>query len=250
MDSLLDFSGKVAIITGAASGFGKLLATGLHQRGAKLVLGDINIDGLNELAAELGGGVVIQSCDVSQEDQCAALVATALKEFGQLDIAVNNAGVGHEMLATHEMTGEIMQQQVAVNLNSVLFGIKHQTPAMFKNGGAILNVSSMAGIGGAPMLSAYAAVKHAVIGLTKTAAVEYARQNIRVNAICPFFSPTNIGDSFLQEEGAEKNLVRGCPMKRYGTVQEVVNAMMLILSPGNTYMTGQAIAVDGAVSAI
>lgn len=250
MDSLLDFSDKVAIITGAASGFGKLLATGLHQRGAKLVLGDINIDGLNELAAELGGGVVIQSCDVSQEDQCAALVATALKEFGQLDIAVNNAGVGHEMLATHEMTGEIMQQQVAVNLNSVLFGIKHQTPAMFKNGGAILNVSSMAGIGGAPMLSAYAAVKHAVIGLTKTAAVEYARQNIRVNAICPFFSPTNIGDSFLQEEGAEKNLVRGCPMKRYGTVQEVVNAMMLILSPGNTYMTGQAIAVDGAVSAI
>jgi len=250
MDSLLDFSDKVAIITGAASGFGKLLATCLHQRGAKLVLADINADGVAAVAKELGGNAISQACDVSQEDQCAALVATAIKEFGQLDIAVNNAGISHDMLATHEMTGAIMNQQMAVNVNGVLFGLKHQVQAMFKTGGAILNVSSMAGIGGAPNLSAYSAAKHAVIGLTKTAAVEYARQNIRVNAICPFFSPTNIGDSFLQAEGTEKILVRGCPMKRYGTVQEVVNAMMLILSPGNTYMTGQAIAVDGAVSAI
>lgn len=250
MDSLLDFSSKVAIITGAASGFGALLAKGLSQRGAKLVLGDINLEGLEQLAKELGDNVVIQHCDVSKESNCQALVQTAIEKFGQLDIAVNNAGVGHPMLATHEMTGDIMASQVAINLNSVLFGMKHQVPAMFENGGAILNVSSMAGIGGAPMLSAYAAVKHGVIGLTKTAAVEYARQNVRVNAICPFFSPTNIGDSFLKDEGTEKNLVRGCPMKRYGSVQEIVNAMMLILSPGNSYMTGQAIAVDGAVSAV
>lgn len=250
MDSLLDFSNKVALITGAASGFGALLAKGLHQRGAKLVLGDINLAGLEQLAQELGDNVAVQHCDVSKEDDCKALVQTAVDKFGQLNIAVNNAGVGHPMLATHEMTGDIMASQVAINLNSVLFGMKHQVPTMFENGGSILNVSSMAGIGGAPMLSAYAAVKHGVIGLSKTAAVEYARQNIRVNAICPFFSPTNIGESFLQAEGTEKSLVRGCPMKRYGTVQEIVNAMMLILSPGNSYMTGQAIAVDGAVSAL
>lgn len=250
MDSLLDFRGKVAIITGAASGFGALLAKGLYERGAQLVLGDINLPGLDKASAEYGDKAVLLQCDVSKEEDCEALVKAALEKFGRLDIAVNNAGIGHEMLATHEQTGEIFDRQYEVNLKSVMIGMKHQIPAMLKDGGAILNVSSMAGIGGAPKLAPYAAVKHGVIGLTKTAAVEYARQNIRVNAICPFFSPTNIGAGMLKEEGVEDMLARGCPMKRYGTVQEMVNAMMLILSPGNSYMTGQAIAVDGAVSAI
>ncbi|MBB6522152.1 SDR family NAD(P)-dependent oxidoreductase [Pseudoteredinibacter isoporae] len=250
MDSLLDFRGKVAIITGAASGFGALLAKGLHERGAQLVLGDINLPGLDKASAEYGDKAVLLQCDVSKEEDCEALVKAALEKFGRLDIAVNNAGVGHEMLATHEQQGDIFDRQYEVNLKSVMIGMKHQIPAMFKEGGSILNVSSMAGIGGAPKLAPYAAVKHGVIGLTKTAAVEYAKQNIRVNAICPFFSPTNIGAGMLKEDGVEDMLVRGCPMKRYGTVQEMVNAMMLILSPGNSYMTGQAIAVDGAVSAI
>jgi len=254
MDELLDFSDKVAIITGAASGFGACLAKSLRQRGAKLILGDINQAGLESMVKELAGDkadeVIGLRCDVSNEADCKALVEAAVKNFGKLDIAVNNAGIGHPMGPTHEMTEEIMDQQYNVNLKSVLFGLKHQVPAMMASGGAILNVSSMAGIGGAPQLAPYAAVKHGVIGLTKTAAVEYARNNIRVNAICPFFSPTNIGNGMLKAEGTEDMLIRGCPMKRYGTVQEMVNAMMLILSPGNTYMTGQSIAVDGAVSAI
>lgn len=250
MDSLLDFSGKVALITGAASGFGALLAKGLHERGAKLVLGDINIAGLEEASTAYGDDAVLLRSDVSKEEDCQALVQAAVDKFGRLDIAVNNAGVGHEMLATHEQTGDIFDRQYEVNLKSVMLGMKHQIPNMLKDGGAILNVSSMAGIGGAPKLGPYAAVKHGVIGLTKTAAVEYASKNVRVNAICPFFSPTNIGAGMLKEDGVEDMLVRGCPMRRYGTVQEMVNAMMLILSPGNSYMTGQAIAVDGAVSAI
>ncbi|MCV6615630.1 MAG: SDR family oxidoreductase [Cellvibrionaceae bacterium] len=251
MDPLLDFSGKVAIITGVASGFGKQLSTSLHQRGAKLVVGDIDEAGMAELVESLGDNIIGQRCDVSSEADCAALVKTAQEKFGRLDIAVNNAGVGDAMSLTHETTEQVFDKQMAVNLKSVLMGMKYQIPAMIEGGGgAVLNVSSMAGLGGAPNMSAYAAAKHGVIGLSKTAAVEYARKNVRVNAICPFFSPTNIGAGFLKAEGAEEALSRGCPMKRYGTIEEVVNAMLLILSPGNSYMTGQAIAVDGAVSAI
>lgn len=138
-----------------------------------------------------------------------------------------------------------------VNVKGVLFGMKYQILAMLQQGkGNILNVSSMAGIGGAPKGGAYAAAKHAVAGITRTAAIEYGKKNVRVNAICPFYSPTNI----LNVEGynTEQDRARmamGCPMKRLGEPQEMVNVMLFLLSPGNTYMNGQTIAVDGGVSA-
>jgi NAD(P)-dependent dehydrogenase (short-subunit alcohol dehydrogenase family) len=251
MDPMLDFNNKTVLITGAASGFGKLLATELSIRGAHLVLGDIDTAGLDRVAGDLGERVAVQRCDVSLEKDCASLVTLAIERFGRLDIAVNNAGIAHAQAKSIDLTEEIFDRQMNVNVKSVMFGMKYQIPEMLKVGsGSILNVSSLAGLLGAPKSGAYAAAKHAVVGLTRTAAVEYGRQNIRVNAVCPFFAPTNIGDGFLQQQENSDFLSSGCPMKRIGTVEEMVAAMLLILSPANSYMSGQTIAVDGATTAI
>lgn len=255
MDPILDFTGKTALITGAASGFGKLLAQELGKRGAALVLGDINMDALNPLADALAGqGVKVAAlrCDVSSEADCKAMVDTALSQFGHLDLAVNNAGIAHGFIPFAELTEEVLDQQVNVNVKGVMFGMKHQIAAMKSSGGSIVNVSSMAGLGGAPKIGAYSAAKHAVIGLTRTAAVEYAKRNIRVNAICPFYTHTPMldeGELSQDREQMHAMLASGCPMKRLGQPAEIVTAMLMLLSPANSYMNGQTIAVDGGVSA-
>jgi NAD(P)-dependent dehydrogenase (short-subunit alcohol dehydrogenase family) len=251
MDELLDFTGKVALITGAGGGFGRLLAQGLAKRGCKLVISDINLQNLNETLASLPdqNNAVSMLCDVSKEQDCKHMVDEALEKFGRVDISVNNAGIAHDLTPLHKLTEDTLHSQFNVNVNGVLFGMKYQIEAMLKQGeGHVLNISSLAGLGGAPKGGAYAAAKHAVVGLTKTAAVEYARKGVRCNAICPFYSPTAILGEFASEEG-QAQLARGTPMKRLSKPQEVVNAMLLILSPGNSYMTGQTIAIDGGVTA-
>lgn len=254
MDSLLDFSGKVALITGAGSGFGRLLSQGLAARGCNLIISDINQQGLDETVESLildGNKVIAQICDVSSEADCKAMADVAIANFGRIDIGVNNAGIAHQVTALHKLDEATMEKQFAVNVNGVLFGMKYQIEQMLKQGhGHILNLASMAGIGGAPKGGAYSAAKHAVVGLTRTAAIENARKGVQVNAICPFYSPTNIlaVDGFDSKED-QARLAMGCPMKRLADPQEVVNTMILILSPGNSYMTGQTIAIDGGVSA-
>jgi hypothetical protein len=259
MDPLLDFSDKVVLISGAASGFGKGLAKALAQRGAKLVLGDIDGAGLDAVASclrEQKCDVTSQLCDVAKEEDCKALVDAAIKQFGRLDMAVNNAGVSQDFVSIEDTDNAIIDQQLNVNVKGVLYALKHQIPVMRQQGGgAILNVSSMAGLGGSPKLGAYTAAKHAVIGLTKTAAVENGRYGIRVNAICPFFTltPMVLESDMAKAKGIDQMkafLARGAPMKRLGEPEEIVSAMVLMLSPLNTYMTGQAIAVDGGVSAL
>ncbi|MCV2883789.1 SDR family oxidoreductase [Aestuariibacter sp. AA17] len=254
MDTLLDFSGKCALITGAGSGFGERLATALAERRCNLVLGDINESTLTETVKSLEQfDVQVKALvgDVSNEGYCSSLAHLAEASFKRLDFAVNNAGVAHKMSPIHTLTEDTINQQMQVNVNSVLFGMKSQIPIMLKQQrGHVLNISSMAGIGGAPKGGAYSAAKHAVVGLTRTAAIEYARYGIQVNALCPFFSPTNIMnvEGLASTEEREK-LASGCPMKRLAEPQEIVNTMVLLLSPGNSFMTGQAIAVDGGVSA-
>ncbi|MEP0356262.1 SDR family oxidoreductase [Paraglaciecola sp.] len=251
MDELLDFSGKVAAITGAGSGFGRLLTQGLASRNCKLVISDINQQSLDETLdlVDNKDNVVTILCDVAKEHECKAIVDTAIDKFGRLDIGVNNAGIAHEMTPLHLLSEDTMDSQFNVNVKGVLYGMKYQIAAMLPQGeGHILNLSSMAGIGGAPKGGAYAAAKHAVAGLTRTAAVEYARKGIRCNAICPFYSPTAILGHLASTEG-QAQLARGTPIKRLADPQEIVNAMLLVLSPGNSYMTGQTIAIDGGVSA-
>jgi len=248
------FKDQVVVITGAASGFGKILTGRLHDVGARLVLGDINAEPLAGVVAELGGGdrLVHQACDVAVEADVQALVATARERFGRLDIIVNNAGLGTPPRPLIDVTEEDMDINYSVNAKGVFFGIKHGIRQMLSQspaGGIVLNVASMAGIGGAPMIGAYAAAKHAVVGLTKTAAYEYAAQGVRVNAICPFFSPTPlVTDAELGQK--MDSLARGTPMKRLGDPEEMVEVMLMLISPANSYMNGQAIAVDGGMSAI
>lgn len=259
MDPLLDFTDQTVLITGAASGFGRLLAGEFARRGARLVLGDINLDALQTSVAELtaaGGKAVAQRCDVSREADCMALTATAVAQFGRLDIAINNAGIVQPFTPLEQTTEAMFDLQINVNTKGVLFGMKAQITQMRQQGqGVILNVSSMAGLGGAPKIGAYGAAKHAVIGLTKTAAAENARRNIRVNAICPFYSLTPmVTGSVLVGDGAVDEMTdflsQGSPMKRLGEPAEIVAAMLLICSPANSYMTGQCIAVDGGLSAL
>jgi len=258
MDPLLDFTGKVALVTGAASGFGALLARELGARGASLVLGDVNEADLMTLSDKLGGeGIAVRAkrCDVSVESDCAALVSLAAEQFGQLDIAVNNAGIAPPLVSLEETDEALLDRQHNVNVKGVFFGLKYQLRAMKpRRSGIILNVSSMAGLGGAPKAATYSAAKHAVIGLTRTAAVENAKYNIRVNAICPFYTLTRMVTDIEPPEGVTGEQLRGflasgCPMKRLAEPQEVVNAMVMLCSPSLSYITGQALAVDGGVSA-
>ncbi|MBT1449427.1 SDR family oxidoreductase [Glaciecola sp. XM2] len=253
MDKLLDFSDSVGLITGAGSGFGRALAIALNERGAKLVLTDIDSASLEQTRTLVKQAELVHTLtnDVSLESSAQESVDMAIKQFGKLDFAVNNAGIAHPQAAIHELTEQMYDQQFAVNVKGVGFGIKHQALAMLKQGsGHILNVSSLAGLGGAPKGGAYSAAKHAVIGLTRTAAVEYGRYNVRVNAICPFFSPTDIMKiDGLSTPEDKKKLGMGSPIKRISEIDEIVTVMVLMLSPRNTYMNGQSIAVDGGVTA-
>ena len=246
------FTDQVVIITGAASGFGKLLTEKLHALNAKLVISDINENAVKAVAKNIGSNVVAMRCDVSKKNDAKQQVNLAIETFGRIDIAVNNAGIADNFKSLTDISEEDFDRNININSKGVLFGMQAQITQMLQQGdsigGSILNVSSMAGIGGAPKLAAYSAAKHAVIGLTKTAAVEYARKNIRVNAICPFFSQTQLlKDNNIESQ--EDFLSKGSPMRRLPTPEEVVEVMVSMIAPNNSYMTGQCIAVDGGISA-
>lgn len=250
--NLASYAGQVVMITGAASGFGELLARELAAMGARLVLGDRNHEGLQRVASELraaGAEVVDMHCDVTREAEVKAMVDAAVATFGRLDVGVNNAGMSTPMKSFIDTSESDLDLNFAVNAKGVFFGMKHQiTQMLTQEGGVILNVASMAGLGGAPKLAAYSAAKHAVIGLTRTGAAEYASRNIRINAVCPFYSTTPMVTVGMP--GQVDFLSRMSPMKRLGTPGETVAVMLMLCARENSYMTGQAIAVDGGVSAL
>lgn len=250
---LESYRDQTVMITGAAGGFGALLAAELAQTGARLVLADRDAEGLERLARTLldaGAQVLAQHCDVTSEAGVQSVVVAAVRRFGRLDVGINNAGILLPMKSLAETTEADLDRSFAVNVKGVFFGMKHQILQMLaQDGGVILNVASLAGLSGAPKLAAYAAAKHAVVGLTRTAAAEYARNNIRVNAVCPFYSATPMVTG--SEIGAKQDmLAQGAPVKRLGRPDEMVAAMLMLCAKENSYMTGQAVAVDGGVSAL
>jgi len=253
----LEFNDKIVQITGAGSGFGREAARQFQHAGAKLVLSDVNRAGLDETLAMLESGgerVLAVPCDVSNADGVARMVKAGTDHFGRLDIAVNNAGVASELTRLDAITLKDFNHIMAVNVTGVFLCMQQELRQMMKQGhGVIVNVASVAGLIGAPYLAAYAASKHAVVGLTKSAALEYARKNIRINAICPASCHTPMVDQVLQgDKGAkrEQSIADNIPMGRMGTAQEIAHGMMWLCSDHNSFTTGQALAFDGGLSAV
>lgn len=257
------FENQVVMITGAASGFGKMAAERFAAEGARLALSDISGDALETVAEALRAGgtdVIADVVDVSDADQVAAHAANIAQTFGTLDVGINNAGMGHDLAPLHLLPVEAFDRNYAVNARGVFLCMKAQLPMMLQAGkGVILNVSSAAGLLGAAQLSAYAAAKHAVIGLTKAAADEYARKNIRVNALCPAFTVTPLVEEMaaqvserggMNREQALGHIAGRIPMARVAQPEEIVQAMLWACAPENSFMTGQSIALDGGLTAV
>lgn len=240
--------GKVCVITGAGSGMGRSMAEIFAREGAKLVLADIS--GNEAEVARQHGGVPVH-CDVSDEDQVRAMVATAEREFGRLDVLCNNAGFGGGMAPLHLQSTEAWDKVHGTNLRGVFFGMKHGVISMLKTGGgAIVNTTSASGIVGWKHHSIYGAAKAGVNQLTKAAALDYSDKGIRVNAVAPGTMWTGLVEASKThaEPPAEFPVLAGIPMGRWGTAADIANAALFLASDEAAYITGVVLPVDGGYS--
>jgi NAD(P)-dependent dehydrogenase (short-subunit alcohol dehydrogenase family) len=249
-----DFSGKVAFVTGAASGMGRATALAFAGRGARTVVADLSDEGGKEtvrlIEAKGGQGMAVR-CDVSREEDVEAAVAATVEAYGRLDAAFNNAGLEHALIPAADITAAEWDRVVAVILRGVFLCMKHEIPVMVANGGgAIVNNSSAAGLVGFKGQAAYAAAKHGMIGLTKSAALDYADVNVRINAICPGIVDTPMMDRVTggTQEGIEGVLAME-PVGRMGKPEEIAAAAVWLCSDESAFVVGHAMAVDGGMRA-
>ena len=242
---------KVALVTGASSGIGRATALAFARSGVKVVLADISVEAGESVAVEISKETDVPTsfvkCDVSKSADVARMVHHAVERFERIDYAFNNAGSEGIQAATAECSEENWDRTVAIDLRGTWLCMKFEIPQMLKQGGgAIVNCSSIAGLVGFPNIPAYVASKHGVIGLTKTAALEYAKQNIRVNAVCPGVIHTPMIDRFVggNVEGI-KALTAGEPIGRIGEPSEIAEAVLYLCSSRASFITGVAMPVDG-----
>ena len=246
-----DFKGKVAFVTGGASGIGRSTALAFAQTGAWVAIADLNEDGGLQTAKMIqdeGGEAVFLKCDFGNAASTEHVVHSVIHHMGRLDLAFNNAGIEGDMALTEDCTLENWHRTIDVNLRGVWLCMKHEIHAMLKQGGGgrIVNCSSIAGLVGFVGSPAYVASKHGVIGLTKTAALEYAKKNIRVNAVCPGVIQTPMIDRVLKKDPSTlSQLVAGAPMGRLGSPEEIAASVLWLCSDLSSFVTGQALAVDG-----
>lgn len=242
------FKNKVVIITGSTFGIGKSTAIAFAQRGAKVVLSDWNQDeDTLSTIIENGGDAIFVKCDVSAENDVINLVAETIAKYGRLDFAFNNAGIEGTPAPATECSNDNWDKTINVNLKGVWYCMKYQIPEMLKvGGGVIVNNASIAGLVGFGGVPAYVASKHAVVGLTKNVALDYAKQNIRVNAVCPGVIHTPMVDRFTgQDPKVLEQLVAAKPMGRVGQPEEIAETVVFLCSNAASFITGQAIAIDG-----
>jgi NAD(P)-dependent dehydrogenase (short-subunit alcohol dehydrogenase family) len=238
----------VAVVTGSSYGIGRSTAIAFAKRGAKVVLSDwVDDKDTREVIGQAGGEAVYFKCDVSNEEEVRSLMAQAVSHYGRLDFAFNNAGVEGSPAPVADCSNENWDRTIGVNLRGVWLCMKHQIPAMLKTGGGVIvNNASIAGLVGFAGVPAYVASKHGVVGLTKNAALDYAKQNIRVNAVCPGVIQTPMIERFTGgDPKVIQQLVAGEPMDRLGQPEEIAETVVFLCSDAASFITGQAIAVDG-----
>lgn len=244
-----DFEGKIALVTGGASGIGEAVVRELAAGGAKVVIADFNIDAAQALADEIGASAKAFKVDVGDAAQVEAMVAFTVETFGALHLAVNNAGVGGPSTPTADYPLDQWSRVVNVDMNSVLYSMKYEIPAMLAaGGGSIVNMASILGTHGWEGSVAYVSSKHAVVGMTKTAALEYSAQGVRINAVGPGFIATPLLETTMTPE-AKAVLVARHPIGRLGTSEEVSALTCFLLSDRASFISGSYHLVDGGFSA-
>ena len=245
-----DLASQVAVVTGGGSGIGRATALLLAERGASVLVADIDGANAEKVAAEIGGAAMSLPVDVTQVDQVEAMVQQAVSSYGGLHIAINNAGTSGQFGATADVDPDEWRRVIDLNLNGVFLCMRAEIPAILAaGGGAIVNTSSGAGLMGFAGLPAYVASKHGVIGLTRAAALEYSAKGIRVNCVCPGTVRTPMLEAFTGDESTLQAMGRAMPIKRLATPEEIAEAMVWLVSPAASYVTGHALAVDGGASA-
>jgi NAD(P)-dependent dehydrogenase (short-subunit alcohol dehydrogenase family) len=242
--------GKVSLITGGGSGIGKASALAFAREGSKVVVADVNVEGGEQtvrLIQDTGGEATFVRADVSNSGDVSDMVSHAVQTYNRLDCAFNNAGISGGRGRIHEYTEDDWSRVLNINLTGVWLCMKYEIIQMLKQGGgAIVNTASVMGLVGGSRSPAYGATKHGVVGLTKTGAVDYAQEAIRINAVCPGYIRTPmIEQSILSDPVAEERVVSRHPMHRLGTPEEIAEAVVWLCSDAASFVTGHAMTVDG-----
>ena len=245
---MFSLQGKTAIVTGSARGLGAEIALGFVQCGASLVLADLDMpEETAKRVEELDGRCIALKTDISDEKQVKDLIKRAISEYGKVDILINNAGISQlSYTPTEELSTEEWDKVIGINLRGTFLCCKYVGKAMIEaGGGRIVNVATTAGITGVPRAPAYSASKAGVILLTKSLAIEWAKYDIRVNAIAPHYLETELTEGLRASERVYGGLVKQIPLRRFGKTSELMGTVLLLSSEASSYITGAVIAVDG-----
>jgi len=250
----MSFENQVALVTGAAMGMGLATAKAFAEAGAAVALADYNKEALQAVAQDLidaGHQVLAIHCDVSDEAEVGAMIQQTTATFGRLDAAFNNAGIMIPAVETADAKGEDFERVVAINLRGIWNCMKYELRQMLEQGsGCIVNNSSIAGLTASPRRASYGATKHGVLGLTKSAAVEYAAQGIRINAVCPGSIETPMVTDMIEKGWITMDdMIGTLPIQRIGQPEEIASAVLWLCSPGAGFVIGHSLVVDGGFTA-